>query len=439
MYSRAILSDCYWVPFNEVKQTTVSEFIYRPKFDNKDIIAYRIVNGMFGFPRNIIPPARKVSSELQHGAPLDIVFNGTLRDGQRPLFKELTDNVVRGFRDQILEADTGSGKTVVMIKYITWIGHPTLIVVTKSDLMEHWVKHILEFTDCTKEEVGIARQNVCDFKGKKVVVGMIHSLCKDKYPEEFKEHFGLIVFDELHKLGAPNFSKVGGMFPAAYRIGATATLERTDGMDALFYAHLGKTVVHEKESIQPIPKVIISIYKESSGDIPPWVSGDMQKRGVLINLLVDNAHRTERIATAAIIMIESGRQTLIISERIRHLEAFYAILVMKFSPEKIGYYIGATSVKERQRVKEECSCILATSSMLSIGTDIPTARALVFATPLAHIKQVAGRIRRLCDTVKDPIIYDLVDIAYAETSGWAMVRERRYYRDGYKIERLGGK
>ncbi len=112
-------------------------------------------------------------------------------------------------------------------------------------------------------------------------------------------------------------------------------------------------------------------------------------------------------------------------------------MTKKFPKEKIGYYIGATSEKEKQRVREECDCILATTQMLSIGTDIPTARALVFATPLAHIKQVAGRIRRLCDEVKDPVIYDLVDTAYIETRNWAMVRERRYRRDGYQVERLG--
>jgi len=43
----------------------------------------------------------------------------------------------------------------------------------------------------------------------------------------------------------------------------------------------------------------------------------------------------------------------------------------------------------------------------------------------------------LCDEVKDPVIYDLVDMFYPETRGWAMVRERRYRLDGYQVERLG--
>jgi superfamily II DNA or RNA helicase len=104
----------------------------------------------------------------------------------------------------------------------------------------------------------------------------------------------------------------------------------------------------------------------------------------------------------------------------------------------MGYYIGATSEKERERVKQECDCILATTSMISVGTDIPTARALVFATPLAHIKQVSGRIRRLCDKVKDPIIYDLVDIEHPETRGWAMVRNVIIVLKGSELSVLGG-
>ena len=437
MYSRAILSDCYWVPFNEVAQTTVSEFVYSPKFDpEKKIIAYRIKGGMFGFPRNIQPPASVVSFNYQHGDSVDLVFDGTLREGQRPIFKELARNFERGSRDQILEADTGSGKTVVMIKYMIWMGRSTLIVVPKSDLMDHWITHLLKFTNCIEDDIGIARQKTCDFKGKKVVVGMIHSLCKDKYPEEFKNYFGLVVFDELHKLGAPHFSKVGGMFPAAYRIGATATLDRTDGMEALFYAHLGNKVVREKKSVQPVPKVIISTYKGDSGLIPDWAEEDMQRRGILFNLLVENTHRTRKIITVARVMLESGRQTMVVSERIRHLEEIYRVLVNVLPDKKIGFYVGGMTEKKIQQAKK-CDCILATTQMVSVGTDIPTARGLVFATPLAHIKQVAGRIRRLCDEVKDPVIYDLVDMFYPETRGWAMVRERRYRLDGYQVERLG--
>jgi hypothetical protein len=312
MYSRAILSDCYWVPSEEVKETTVKEFEYKPKFDpKKEIIAYRIKNGMFGFPRNIRPEAIIVRDQTRLGRMITVRFTGKLRPGQIPLKSDLRSNLEKDVKDQILEADTGSGKSVVLIDYLAWLSCAALIVVTKSDLLDHWRDHLLRFTDLTEDDIGIARQKICDFEGKKVVVGMIHSLCKDKYPEEFKKHFGLVIFDELHKLGAPHFSKVGGMFPAAYRVGATATLDRTDGMEALFYAHLGKKVVHEKKSVQPIPKVIIAPYVGLSGIIPSWVSGDMQTRGVLINLLVDNGVRTRKLSTAIKTMVESGRQTLV--------------------------------------------------------------------------------------------------------------------------------
>lgn len=76
---------------------------------------------------------------------------------------------------------------------------PTLVVVHKEFLMSQWVERIEEYLPGAK--VGIAQQDQCDFEGKHIVVGMVHSLAKGRYPEAFYRHFGLVFVDECFPAG----------------------------------------------------------------------------------------------------------------------------------------------------------------------------------------------------------------------------------------------
>ena len=268
---------------------------------------------------------------------------------------------------------------------------------------------------------------------------MIHSLCRDKYPDEFKRYFGIVFYDELHKLGAFHFSKVGGMFPARYRIGATATLKRPDGLEEAFLCHLGRHIIKPPESVQPVPKVAIYRYKYTSGKIPHYLHDSISRRGVLLSKLAGNEHRTSVIAELTNQLVESGRQTLVVSERIPHLELLREMVIgYGYDDQEVGLYLGRTSTKERQRVATECRCILATTNMLSLGTDIPTLRGLVFATPISQVAQPVGRIRRIKEGLKVPFVVDLLDMAYDETVGWYRNRMQFYMSIGCELHAVGG-
>jgi superfamily II DNA or RNA helicase len=316
----------------------------------------------------------------------------------------------------------------MMLYQIAKLGRTTLVIVPKSDLVKQWKDEILKHTDLPEHMIGEARQKKCQYEGKGIVIGMIHSVCKDKYPEEFKNYFGLVIFDELHKLGAFNFSRVGGMFPAKYRIGATATLKRSDGLERVFYSHLGRSVVRPEKSEQPVPKVGVYYYTHTSGSIPSWIKGKINRRGVLFTLLSKNDHRTGKIASFADELVRSGRQTLVLSERIPQLEDIRNVLLGKYGMEdsKVGMYLGKTSDKEKKRVANECTCILATKGMMDIGTNIPTLRGFILATPLSGVAQPIGRIRRVKEGLKEPFVVDVVDSFYPEAVGWFRKR-RKYY------------
>jgi superfamily II DNA or RNA helicase len=367
--------------------------------------------------------------------PIEIPFIGEMRDYQEPVILDFADRFQKGHTDLILSAETGSGKTVMLLKMWSMLKVRALVIVPKSDLMEQWISRIKQFTGLEDCDIGIARQKVCEYRDKKIVVGMIHSLCKDKYPVSFKYNFGLVIFDELHKLGAFTFSKVGGMFPAKYRLGATATLRRSDGLAKVFYSHLGNEVIRPLRGGQPIPKIVVVKYSRSSGKIPHWANTRVKRRGVLFSALAKNPERIDWIARLTKEVYDTGRQTLVIGERILQLENIIRFLTMQYEvdPKDIGLYIGKTTASERKRIAENCKIIMATTSMLSLGTDIPTLRGLIFATPLADVEQPIGRICRLCSDTQSPIVIDFVDSSYPEANRWFLGRLRFYNKKDWEV------
>lgn len=437
-YSFGIRKEYLWVPSSEIynQPDLEDEYTLIPKFSNLEPVqVFGKEDGHFGFPRHADVSISEVDDQTVSGLPIGTRFLGTLRGYQEPVIADFIKALDRGSTDLILEADTGSGKTIMLLYMLSRIGRTALIVVPKTDLVDQWRKNILKFTDITSDRIGIARQNTCEFVGKSIVIGMIHSLCKDRYSQEFKDHFGVLCVDELHKLGAHYFSKVGGMFPAKYRLGATATLYRQDGLDDVFFLHLGHEVIKPRKSIQPVPRVAVHTYYQSSGRIPDWAHDTIPRRGILLSKLADNLGRTKMISQLTARVISSGRQTLVVSERIPQLELIKKILV-KFHgvPERaVGMYLGKTSKAERRRVASECDCILATTSMLTLGTDIPTLRGLIFATPQSDVAQAMGRIRRINPELSRPFVVDIVDSVYPEAMRWFNKREKFYQTKGCDV------
>ena len=442
---KIIKSSQYWLKEEDIIDTEEfkERFTYVPKYKNlKPVPTYSIEHDpderevYYGFPRNTnLGDNYEVEDHTVNGNPIEVDFIGDMWEYQEPVILDFVDRLNKGYTDLILQADTGSGKTVMLLKMWSMLKVPALVIVPKSDLMEQWRERIKQFTGLEDSDIGTVRQNTCEWEGVKISIGMIHSLCKDKYPWQFKEWPGLVIFDELHKLGAFTFSQVGGMFPAKYRLGATATLRRADGLAKVFYSHLGTEVISPLKGEQPEPKIVVVKYGKSSGKIPHWCRSKIQRRGSLFSLLAGNSDRNGWIADLANQLYTTGRQTLVIGERILQLKMIGDALVRihKVPAKEIGLYIGKTSPAERERIADHCKVILATTSMLSLGTDIPTLRGLVFATPLADVEQAIGRICRICSDTLSPIVIDIVDATYNETNGWLFGRRRLYDKKGWEV------
>lgn len=361
-----------------------------------------------------------------------VVFNPKL-----PLFDyqvEVYDksvSLLKGGRNHILKASTGWGKTEVGLHIIAAMGRTTLVVTTKEDSFLDWIGRAKKVLGLLDSEIGIVRQDECNFEGKKLVVGMVHSLSKDKYPEALSNYFGLVVFDEVHRLGADTFSQVCGNFSARCRLGLTATDKRSDGRMVVFESHIGK-VLCQSSVINLKPTVF---FRKTWWPIPKvyYAPGKM---GALIKVMVQDTARNKVIIDFLVSAYQAGRSIIIFTDsREIHIPILEELLYNEEIPkEDIGQYVGGMTDKQKVEAKEEKKILLATYKMAAEATNIPRLDTAVMATPRASIIQPAGRILRVYDEKKNPYIFDLVDSKSSILLNFAMARRKEYYSIGATVK-----
>lgn len=117
---------------------------------------------------------------------------------------------------------TGTGKTEVALSLMAQTATSTLIVAPVRDLMYQWHRRILGGLGY---EAGIIGDNV--FRVQPVSVTTYDSACI--HMDKLGNRFGLIVFDECHHLPGEVRRDAARMSAAPWRLGLTATPERSDG------------------------------------------------------------------------------------------------------------------------------------------------------------------------------------------------------------------
>jgi len=322
------------------------------------------------------------------------------------------------------------------------LGLKTLIVVPKQDIMYQWRDACKKFLGLKSEDIGYIQADTCDVLGKTIVLGMVHSLCKDKYPSHIKREFGLVVYDEIQVMGAEGFSSACGMYNSKYRLGLSATPYRSDGKEHIFKEHIGEIKV-VSSSLTLVPKIITM---PSSFKLPRRVkevrdkfTGRMTRvlapipvpmgRTMGVNkLLGKDRERNALIGKFVAAAYAKGRRTIIFSDlKGNHLEKLYPVLRSFGIPTKdISYYVGGMKEKDLDKAKA-APVILATYKMCSMATDIPWLDTCVLGTPRADVVQIVGRILREYEGKQEPVVLDILD-SDSETFTQYYRKRLRWYR-----------
>jgi superfamily II DNA or RNA helicase len=130
---------------------------------------------------------------------------------------------------------TGSGKTFVAELAIVATQRSTLVVAPTIDLMSQWYDVLSTAFDA---EIGLLGGGYHDLRALTVSTYDSAYIHMDAYGNRF----GLVIFDECHHLPSPTYLNAAESMLAPYRLGLTATLERSDGREQLLDERVGPVV-----------------------------------------------------------------------------------------------------------------------------------------------------------------------------------------------------
>jgi superfamily II DNA or RNA helicase len=378
-------------------------------------------------PRHIIDLQVTDGDEARWRGPVEYNPDFPLREPQRDALEAIKSKFDNGCLGGILRAKPGWGKTVWSCGMIAEMGVPTLVVVHTEFLLEQWVERIQQFLP--DAQIGRVQGKMCDYTGKTVVIGMMKSLAEKQYPPSLYEWPGMVITDEVHRIGAATWAPVAAMFPARYRIGISATPRRKDGADNVFSYHIGRVLFTSQET-RLLPKVrrVWSNFRVVKTDT---FNPNLAPKSLLVNFLCSSKARNRLINDQLVLAVKAGRKIIVLSERLKHLRLMEHNLRKEMGDKAptTGFYIGGLKQSERKEAEKQ-QVIFATARFAAEGLDIPPLDTLFLTTPMGDVEQAAGRILRPYEGKKDPVIVDFRDDKVSKFKKTAAYRDKFYKRIG---------
>ncbi|MFZ4696110.1 MAG: DEAD/DEAH box helicase family protein, partial [Verrucomicrobiia bacterium] len=384
--------------------------------------------------------AKVVVNDLRPSAePAAFEFQGVLTRAQREAVK-----VCAAHEEGVLMAPAGAGKTVMGCALIAQRQTRTLVLTHRRPLLEQWKSQLIRFLGLKKRGVRVL-SGKGGFRPGSLDLGMFQTLVRMENAAEVLSQYGHVVIDECHHVPAVSFEAVLKACSARYILGLTATPTRKDGLQKILFMQCGP-VRHEMKDrgdARIERKVLVrrvSFKLVHDSERPPI--------HLVWEAMVNDGERTDQIVNDVAGAVAKGRRSLVLSDRKQHLLSLQEKLASKLSGADVAIFKleSGTGQKERKRVLEEArqrfsegmGCVLlATSSLIGEGFDLPQLDTLFLAMPLSfkgRLIQYAGRLHRSFEGKRDVLIYDYIEPANALTMSMHRKRLIAYRQMGYRVE-----
>lgn len=364
----------------------------------------------------------------------DMKFTGKLRPRQ----EIIVQNVLKGYDEHynggLLVAGCGSGKTLLAIYIACHFGLKTLFIVHKNFLKNQFIDRVKSCTNV--KHVGTIQRKKVDIDHP-FVVGMVHSLAKINYDDEIFKDFGMIIIDEVHHMGARNFSKVYQKMSAKYMLGISAERRRTDGLYKIINWYMGPFLHIEEQKPNDMVVVKKIHYKTNNKERSKVIINKYTKepdRSTMTTNLVKIKSRNRLILNMIMECYDAGKNVLCLSGRLKQINLLYKLLEEnEYTRGCVGKYIGSMSEDELAKSATK-QIILGTYEMASEGLDIENLNVVFLCTPKSAIRQSVGRILRKDVYEEHPIVVDFVDEDNTVFKRQANTRDSYYKQQHYNIQ-----
>jgi len=161
-----------------------------------------------------------------------------LRDYQKEALYHFKANKYRG----VVVLPTAAGKTIIALKSIAELKQKTLVLVPTVNLLYQWKENISKYLHLPKVLIGQVGDKVKEVK--EITVTTYDSARLNL--NTLRKTFNFLIADECHHSVAEETTKVLEGFPAEYRLGLTATPERSDERDKLLDKLIGPQIIVTK-------------------------------------------------------------------------------------------------------------------------------------------------------------------------------------------------
>lgn len=358
----------------------------------------------------------------------------------------------------LVELPTGAGKTLLAVLAIAHIRRPTLVVVPTLDLMHQWRKVLARHLGCP---VGMLGGGTSD--RQPITVTTYDSAAVQT--EHHGNRFGFLVCDECHHLPASSYRFIAEGSIAPYRLGLSATLERTDGGERVCEELLGP--LHHRTEIAALEGRYLAPYDVRRVEVALLPDEQrrhdeararylafLRKKGISFSsprgwarFLAESqkseegraafqAYREQRrIALTSRAKVEALWRILLDHREDRGIvftednDTVYALAHRLFLPALTHH----TPPPERQALLAAFACgelpFLLTSRVLNEGVDVPEARVGVVLSGSGSVREHIQRLGRLLRMRpgKRAILYEICSAQTAE----AAISERRRRHQAY--------
>ncbi|RLG53692.1 MAG: ATP-dependent helicase [Thermoproteota archaeon] len=322
---------------------------------------------------------------------------------------------------------TGGGKTYVGMEAIYRLRVKTLVCVVTEELASQW-------RELLARKLGVA---VGSFTGRSkklgdVTVGIYNSVAR--YIDSIGDKFGLIVFDEVHHVPAASFKEIALRAKAKFRLGLSATPERSDQNEHLIFLCSGDVVY--KIGYRELVKAgvlaefrhhIIRVKLTDREKTQMWremaLARDEDER-LMVQKRYALLAEKKIPAVLEVVEAEKGRKILIFTEYIEQAEKIHKALLEKGL--KAELMVGRTRNRAEifNAFKKGDVNILVTTRVLDEGVDVPDADVAIVASGSGSPRQMAQRVGRVLRGAPGKIA-DIYEVIAEGTIEEALSAKRR--------------
>lgn len=381
------------------------------------------------------------------------------RPPSRTYQQEAISSWIQAQGQGVVVLPTGAGKTHVALLALLQKPRSTLVLAPTLELVRQWHGLLQQAFRCNVGMIGGGTYDICPITVSTYDSAYLHM-------DHLGNRFGLVVFDECHHLPSESYSLAAQLCLAPYRLGLTATPERSDGQEERLTQLIGP-VVYRKE-IQSLSGHYLAAY-ETRRITVALTEEERQRyqaaRAVYRQFLMTNGIRIGEPGgwTQFIILASRSKEgqramdayqaqrkiAMATPAKLDHVERLIAKhardRVLLFTNDNATVYDVSKrflipAITHQTKQKERCDILagfktgvytsIVTSKVLNEGVDVPEANIAIVMSGSGSVREHVQRLGRILrpQQGKQAVLYELVSEDTLETYTSKRRRDHQAYQ-----------